>query len=194
MEKLLPPGIRQKSGYEYFFNKEIEFNLCIIDFWRWALSNLSGGSTLKMLGEFIVTSALNRDIEMRNEVDVYNLKTENDKKIGVLSASHLQTWSKNGLPNISYTNNPCFKWDDNFPMQSSERLRLVELFVFCLLQHRNEHTLNPVDISQWTFFVIDTNLLQNSLIDKKGIKLSKLKELNPIMCGFDTLKRVIEGY
>jgi len=193
MNKLLPPVIKQKSGYEFFLNGERDINLCTIDFWRWALSNLTSNQTQKMFAEFIVATALNRHNEVRNENDVFNLETKNGKKVEVLSSSYIQTWSRNGLPNISFTLNPSFGWDAEIPLQSCEGLHLIDMFVFCLLHHRNEHTLNPMNLSQWTFFIIHAQQLEKSLTEKRIITLTELKKLNPIMCGFDNLRRVIES-
>ncbi len=67
------------------------------------------------------------------------------------------------------------------------------MFVFCLLHHRNEHTLNPMNLSQWTFFIIHAQQLEKSLTEKRIITLTELKKLNSIMCGFDNLRRVIES-
>ncbi len=193
MEQLLPPAIKQKSGYEFFLNGERDINLCIIDFWRWALSNLTSCVTQKLFAEFIVAAALNRHTDVRNENDIYHLETIGGKKIEVFSSAYIQTWSHNGLPNISFTLNPGFDLSVDSPLQSSERLHLIDILIFCLLHHRNEHTLNPLNLSQWTFFVINSHHFKKPSGEKKSISLNKLKQLNPIVCGFENLRRIIES-
>ncbi len=192
MSKIKSPLINQKSGFEFFVNENTETNLHIIDFWRWALSNLTSEITRNMLARFLVAAVLKKHDEVRSEGDIFDIKTGTGTKIEVLSASYLQTWNNKGMPSVSLMINPSFRWDTEIPLESSDRLSLVDLLVFCLLHNKNENTLNPTDLSQWTFFVVRASQLKETLTNKQSISLSVLKKLNPTVCSFDTLKRVIE--
>ena len=193
MNKTPSPVINQKTGYEFFVNEKAETNLHIIDFWRWALSNLTSEITRNMLARFLVAAVLKKHSGVRSEGDIFDIKTDTGLKIEVLSASYLQTWNNRGMTSLSLMINPNFRLDGEIPLRLSERLRLVDLLVFCLLHNKNEHTLNPADLAQWTFFVVKADRLEESLADKQSISLSALKKLNPTVCSFETLKRVIEN-
>ncbi|MEC4572858.1 hypothetical protein [Streptomyces virginiae] len=40
-----------------------------------------------------------------------------------------------------------------------ERLRRSDVYVFCLLEHLDKPTLDPLDLSQWAFHVLPTRVL-----------------------------------
>lgn len=51
--------------------------------------------------------------------------------------------------------------------------------MFCVLAHKDKGTVNPLDLSQWDFYVLDTKVLNDKVPKQKTITLSSLLKLNP---------------
>ena len=75
------------------------------------------------------------------------------------------------------------------------RVRSAHVYVFCLLTHRDGRTANPLDLTQWAFYVLSTHTLNSSLGDQKTVSLSRLKELEAKPLDYDQIRNaVLEAY
>ena len=72
---------------------------------------------------------------------------------------------------------------------SSDERRHADLYVFCLHHHKEKETLNPLDLAQWTFYVLPTARLESidRFKDAKTISLNSLLTLNPSKVSFNDL-------
>ena len=59
--------------------------------------------------------------------------------------------------------------------------------MFCVLAHKDKGTVNPLDLSQWDFYVLDTKVLNDKVPKQKTITLSSLLKLNPNQIKYDGL-------
>ena len=41
--------------------------------------------------------------------------------------------------------------DNNY---SEEKLRRADIYIFCLLGHKDQTTINPMNLNQWVFYVL----------------------------------------
>ena len=64
--------------------------------------------------------------------------------------------------------------------------------MFCLLKHKNQKTLNPLDLNQWIFYILETEELNNNVSEQKTIGLKSLLKLHPIECTYSQLKNAVE--
>ena len=69
--------------------------------------------------------------------------------------------------------------------------RWCDLYIFCLLDNKNQETINPLSLNQWTFYVLKTKILNEKIPLQKTITLSSLLKLDPIKCNYNELKNVI---
>jgi len=74
----------------------------------------------------------------------------------------------------------------------SERRRQADLYAFALLAHRSKATLNPLDVSQWEFFLLRASTLNEHLKKQRRITLKRLLGLNAERCSYSDLSRCIE--
>ena len=58
----------------------------------------------------------------------------------------------------------------------------------------NKKTVNPLNLNQWDFYIIDTKILNNERTNQKTITLLSLLELNPEKLDYSGLKGSISGY
>jgi len=145
-----------------------------------------------VLAEFIVASAIDVLEKPREEWDAYDLVTKNGLKIEIKSSSYLQSWEQSALSKIIFGIQPTTVWN-NDNKRSSEAKRQADIYVFCVLSHKDKTTVNPLDLSQWDFYTLPTATLNEKRPNQKTITLSSLLQLNPEISKYDKLKNVINS-
>lgn len=60
-----------------------------------------------------------------------------------------------------------FAWDADTNALAEERKRQADVYVFCLLDHKEQATVDLLDVAQWKFFVITTERLNAELGEQK---------------------------
>jgi hypothetical protein len=62
------------------------------------------------------------------------------------------------------------------------------------LNHKDKKTVNPLNLNQWNFYIIDTKILNSERTNQKTITLSSLLELNPEKLDYSGLEDSIRRY
>ncbi len=159
----------------------------MLDFWKWAYSDLIGNTERGMVAEFIVAMACNTDDSVRVSWDSYDLTLKNEIKVEVKSSAYLQTWKQKKF-SIPIFNVPKTKsWDYINNVYGTEKKRQADVYVFALLNHLEKNSLNPLDTRQWEFYIVNTDILNKVIKDSKQITLKKLIEINSIKCTYERL-------
>ncbi len=150
----------------------------LTDFWRWMGSDLVTNTMRGTLAEYLVALAVGAADGVREEWAPYDVETEDGIKIEVKSSAYLQSWpqKKESAPRFGI---PRRQVDVAIAEEhANEQKRRSDVYVFCLLRHReNKATLDPLDMAQWTFYVLPTATLDDRLGDQKEIGLNTLEEL-----------------
>ena len=197
LEKL---AIVQKAGTESlsFEGKNLSYKLS--DFWQWSVSDIVSNATRGRFAEFIVATALGIDLtEIRDEWSAWDLeflepKTSNIIKIEIKSASYVQSWSQKDYSKISFSIKASRYWDSSTNKQHSEASRHADVYVFCLLKHKDKKTIEPLNLDQWDFYVASTKTLDNYTRSRHSITLKSLTGLTEPV-NYDQLKEtIIEKY
>lgn len=143
-----PPEL--KSGSEPITSGGAPTGVQLLDFWRWSVSDLLDNATRGVFAEFLVGTALGYlDGAVRTEWDAYDLETADGITIEVKSAAYLQTWHQDKLSQISFGIAPTLGWTALTNTYSTQRKRQADVYVFCLLDHRDKRTVDPLDTDQW---------------------------------------------
>jgi len=166
------------------------------DFWRWIGSDLVGNTTRGLFAEYLVglaVGALTGDESdgVRDEWAAHDLVTPEGTTIEVKSSAYLQTWRQHSRPNPRFRIAPTQAWDDEVGDYRGEQVRQAEVYVFCLLRHADKATLNPLDMRQWTFFVLATAALNEKAKGQKTIGLTRLGELGAMEVAFDGIAAAV---
>lgn len=193
MKDLPPIKAARKTGDEAFVGHSDAKSLLLKNFWQWSASDLVSNATRGVLAEYLVASALGLSEGVRSEWDAYDMETEAGLKIEVKSSAYIQSWYQRRLSQISFGIQPTLAWDYETNLQAKEKKRQADIYVFCLLHHKDNDTTNPMDLSQWTFYVISKNQLESVRPERKSITLGKLKKLGPIECSFSDLNKTINS-
>jgi len=128
----------------------------------------------------------------REEWDAYDLITDTGLKIEIKSSSYLQSWEQSEFSKIIFGIQPTTVWgNDN--KRSNEAKRQADIYVFCVLSHKDKTTVNPLNLSQWDFYILPTAVLNEKKPNQKTISLSSLLQLNPEKVKYNKLKKVINN-
>ncbi|GAB3643266.1 hypothetical protein [Spirosoma arcticum] len=186
--------VKVKTGQERFQLKGQELDVLLLDFWRWSASDLVNNALRGQLAEYIVAQALNITHRVRIEWDSYDLMTGAGTRIEVKSAAYLQSWHQKKLSSISFGIRPTTGWDAENSKYKMEVKRQADVYVFCVLGHKEKNTVNPLDLDQWEFYVLATSVIDSACPVQKTISLSTLQKLKPRHVKFQELALAIEGY
>ena len=183
--------VSRKDGNESLHDNEntIPFNL--LSFWQWSSSDLVGNTLRGMLAEFIVATAVGSTNDTRTEWDAFDIETPGKVKIEVKSSAYIQSWIQPKLSSIKFGIQPTKGWDAKTNTYSSQRVRQSDIYVFCVLAHKDKNTINPLNLDQWVFYILPTKILNNVVGDQKSITLSSLKKLNPEKANYGSINSTI---
>ena len=132
-------------------------NICsVVDFWRWAYSDLVGNAERGALAEFIVACALGIQDSERVSWDKYDLLTKEGIAIEVKTSGYLQTWEQVNLSKLIFGISPTYGWDSKTNKYDEAKKRQSDIYVFCVHKHTEQETANPLLISQWDFYLMPT--------------------------------------
>jgi len=169
---------KPKTGKEPISNNGVNTKYTLLDFWKWSVSDVLNNVTRGRLAEFIVGTAVGINPKiLREEWDSYDLTTDEGIKIEVKSASYIQSWSQKELSSIIFSIKPVRHWDAETGVQSKEPKRHADIYVFCLLKHLFQSTIDPLKMEQWDFYILSTYQLDNYKRSQSSITLNSLKKL-----------------
>lgn len=181
-----------KNETELFHDGAVSFPFSILDFWRWSVSDLVSNATRGILAEFIVATALEIPLNsIRDEWAAWDLTTNDGIKVEVKSAAYIQSWDQKYLSKISFDIkkkrllDPVDKNQDNSPR------RHADVYVFALLAHQDQTTIDPMDVSQWQFYVVSTKVLDARERSQYSITLPSLEKLSSPL-PYSAIKTAVE--
>lgn len=189
--KLGPIAVKRKSGTELFHRNGKPLDFDLLSFWQWSASDLLSNATRGILAEYIVARAVGDPDTTRTEWDPFDAITEHGIRVEVKSAAYIQSWHQDKFSRITFSTRPTLKWDSNTNSLSEERKRQSDVYVFCLLDHKDQSTVDPSDVSQWRFFVVSTEKLNTELGEQKSLSLSRLQQINAEEAEYNQLAKAV---
>jgi hypothetical protein len=170
--------ITRKTGAEAFVAGGRPIGKTLSDFWGWSTSDLVDNTARGGLAEFIVASGLGISTEdVRDAWASWDLTTPDNVKVEVKSAAYLQSWWQKGLSKISFLTPKTLAWDPDTGTFATLAQRQAGVYVFALLKHTEKKTLNPLDLDQWEFYVLPTEVLNQRTRSQHSITLNTLQGL-----------------
>lgn len=191
MDKLSAIEVTRKSGDEPFQLNGSSLPINLLSFWQWSASDIVGNAMRGILAEYIVASAVGACAGIRAEWDSYDIETPENIKVEVKSGTYIQSWEQKKHSAIQFSIRPTQGWDSGSNERSSEIIRQADVYVFCLLKHKEQSSINPLNMDQWVFYVLSTDTLNQSLGPQKTISLNSLKKLNPNKVNYGDLRASI---
>jgi hypothetical protein len=167
-----------RSGNEKLLFDGKELDVSVQDFWRWSSSDLLSNTARGVFAEFIVSRAMNIPLDKgRAEWDPYDLLSPENIKIEVKSSAYIQSWHQEKPSQIIFGVPKTRGWNPDTNQLDSEPRRQADVYVFALLMHEEQETINPLNMDQWHFYVLPTAVLDSRERSQHSITLRTLEDL-----------------
>ena len=186
----VPPS--PKTGTEPFVDNGQPLAFDLRSCWQWFGSDILSNTMRGLIAEYLVARDLGVQERIRLEWAAYDLETPTGVKVEVKSAAYVQSWHQTTLSSISFGIGPTTAWNPETGAYEGSARRQADVYVFALLHHRDKRTINPLDVAQWTFYVLATAVLNRRLADQKRVGLSSLRQCGPEEVRFGDIAAMIE--
>ena len=174
--------VQPKEPAEPFIGTQVQAlaSATVGEFWQWAYSDIVNNTNRGILAEFIVAKALGSAEEVRTNWASYDVDTSSGTKVEVKSAAFLQSWEQVELSNPRFQIGKTWGWDQETGEYVDEPQRYADVYVFCLLAYQEDkRQLNPLDLSQWEFYVVATSRIEAEFGDRRSATLAQVRGLSP---------------
>lgn len=186
-------SVAPKTGAEPFHNGAFLLKRTLLDFWRWSASDLVGNALRGVLAEYIVATALDLPQAGRVEWEAFDLVTPSGLTLEIKSAAYVQAWEQKAHSKITFGIAPTRAFEAATNANTGPLKRQADVYVFCLLHHQDRATLDPLDMAQWTFYVLPTAALERQCPTQKSIVLASLLRMKPRQCTYEELAQTINA-
>ncbi len=169
------------TGNESFKDGPQKLDFNILDFWRYAYSNLI--DTESEMAEFLVGHALGLDIPTNKSYWTPFDIQYGDVKIEVKETGYTHTWTRKQSK---------FR---RFNIKPSNNGRQCDIYVFCLVGEYGEvpELVDPLDLHIWKFFIVPRKVIDDSCGAEKSISLEKLLSLGYEVTDYQNIKETIDA-
>ena len=178
------------NGNETLINNGEYLSYSMLDFWKWAYSNLILNVSRGTFAEFIVKSALDAreftyNSEMKTGFEPYDLDgpkipaLNRNSRVEVKSSSYVQMWDIKHPDRINFSIAPAKLPDRTGDFKDeAPRQRNNDLYVFTLYT-ATDRKRNMLDLSWWEFYVLPTFKIEADpqLQKQKTISLKAVRKL-----------------
>jgi hypothetical protein len=187
------PPVARKTGAEALHAHSEPLGPTLLDFWRWSASDLLSHAVRGALAVYIVSCALGLDDGVRGD-DGDVLLHPDGLRIAVQSASYLEAgpYAQDAL--VRFPIRSARLWDSSANVLDVNLTRLADLHVFCLLAHPDAETVDPLDVSQWQFYVVESTLLDAKFPLGESVGLTSLRGLGVLPIPYGELLPDVAQY
>jgi len=145
----------------------------VVDFWRFALSNLRMNNARGYLAEFLVAKAVG-STGLRIEWDPYDVLAPDGTTIEVKTSAYLQAWDQYKLSTIQFTGLRSRIWSTEGGLTPTPTYN-ADVYVFAIQTARTHEEYNPLLASQWRFHVLPKRTVED--LGQDSIGLATLERL-----------------
>ena len=121
------------------------------------------------------------------------MTTPSGVKVEVKSAGYIQSWFQKDYSSISFVVKARRGWDALTNVQAQIASRKADVYVFALLAHKDQDTVDPLDLSQWRFYVVLTRTLDERKRSQHSIALRSLEQLSGGALRYDELAASVDA-
>ena len=170
-------------------DERLPMGATLLDCWQWVGSDLVSNTLRGSLSEYLVALAVGAADGVREEWAKYDVETPDGITIEVKTDSYIQGWAQKSLSTPRFSIGRSLEWSRETGEYSSTPTRSSDIYVFCLHHHETQSTVDPLDITQWTFYIVPTATLDRELGERKSIGISLLKKIGAEEVSFDDIGR-----
>ena len=152
-QMISPTAARPLNGGEKVSGTEAS----VLDFWRWALSDLRMNTIRPMVAEFLVARAVGDKREVRDAWANYDVLSEEEIRIEVKSSGYCQSWPQRRLSTINFGRLAARSYDPLTGKYSEKPEVRADVFVFAIQTCRDCAKYDPLDTDHWQFLVLSAD-------------------------------------
>ena len=104
-------------------------------------------------------------------------KRPTGSSLEVKSAAYIQSWWQPRFSDIRFGTKKTRSWDPETNAYGTEPTREADVYVFALLRHTDHYTIDPLNLDQWTFYVLPTGELDEWEGSQHSMSLPALEKL-----------------
>lgn len=150
----------------------------VLDFWRWAYSDLVQNVTRGYVAQFIIAWLVGADRKAPNNPwQPFDVQIPGGKRVEVKSTAWLQSWTvgeKNRKPKFEIK--PTYPYYDETGF-GKEKMFNSDIYALCYYYWKDKNTANILDLSQWKYWAFTQKELIKALEGRKSISIHKLEKL-----------------
>ncbi|MGI6340913.1 MAG: hypothetical protein ACOX0B_01745 [Minisyncoccales bacterium] len=185
---------KKLTGNEFFKNN----NFSILEFWQYGFSNLNSNILRGSLAEFIIENLLKdkSEVGVRNPWNDYDILYKN-RKIEVKCSSYIQDWDQEDFSKIIFSGLKAkdLYWSkavSEFNRDNKKEYK-ADIYVLCLVDHKNPETLDLLNLDQWSFFILTKEELKNISNNSSSISITRLENNNYKPIRYEEVKKYIDN-
>ena len=165
----------QLLGNEHFTKKGEATELTILEFWRWHFSEIF--DLQSKIAEYIVGKALGlTEAQNVGEWTLFDMMYRG-KRIEIKETSYYHAWQTDEEPKSKQRSFGITKAYDNYKAENSPLRRQNDIYIFCLNTGETREASNPLELNNWQFYVLSTDVINRKCGDAKTISLSRVEKL-----------------
>lgn len=192
MDEDLGPLVRSRLlGTEALHRNGAPLDLNVLTFWQWAASDLVGNTFRGCLAEFLVAVDLGLSDGVRRDWEGCDLVARDGLRIEVKTSGYIQSWKQRRLSTPRFSIRRARAWNPTTDTFTLEPDRNSDMYVFCLHHHRDKSTVDPLDVSQWSFFVLPTSTVNARFGARSSVSLADLENAGARRAVFGQIGKVI---
>ncbi len=184
---------RRYTGAEHLHRAGQDLLPSVLDFWQWAGSDFVVNTFRGWLAEFLVASDLGLTGATRRDWEGFDLETAGGIRIEVKASGYVQSWKQNRLSTPRFSIRRARAWDPTTNTLTETASRHSDVYVFCLHHHRDKATVDPLDVSQWTFLVLATHRVDQSFRNRQSVSLIDLEKAGARRVGYGEIAAGIDS-
>lgn len=179
-----PPPAPDLTGDERF--KDLDYR--VKDFWSYAARDLRSNVLRGVLAEWLVAKAVGAT-EPQPEWQDFDVRTPTGIHVEVKSSAYLQAWSQRDLSAITFNGLQSRKWTPKTGY-ADRRTFNAQVYVFCVQTAQKHEDYDPLDVSQWDFYVLPQSRVE--AIGQRSIGLTRIKNEGAQPVKFNGLAAAID--
>ena len=147
---MIPRQPERLSGSERFVGMDAN----VLDFWRWAFSDLRENTTRGILAEYLVAKATGDSRGLRISWDNFDVKATDGTTIEVKCSAFLQSWPQRTHSRLNFARLRARSWNPETNELSLEQQVRAEVFVFAVQTQRDPDQYDMLNLAHWQFWVV----------------------------------------
>jgi hypothetical protein len=188
MALLRPKPTEPLNGSEAFEGTDAT----VLDFWRWALSDLRMNTIRPMVAEFLVKLAVGDRSPFRIEWSDHDVTSADGIRIEVKSSGYCQSWAQKSLSKIQFGRFAGRSWDPETGSYGVEQVVRADVFVFAVQTCLDPQRYDALSVEQWEFYVLPGSVFLENPQRAASLGLVQRLAGHPVSWGelHDAVKKV----